>query len=1227
MKKGNNMERKVTAGFEIALMMVSLFAFCYFVGFTEDVFPLVLAAEDGDDASFQKFLDKFNVRGNDFSGYPVASEANDIGCCLVAKDSQVCGTADTENCIGNSPFAEGALCSETGFCEKGCCYDDLSGTYDKNVLELACAKKWVKDPNCNLPEAVLGCCILGSETLFETEGQCGVDSLARATGNRDIIDWNPELNEGACLLLSASQEEGACIMEGGVCKIKTDTDCLSSDGNFYAGLLCSAKSLNTGCVMSEQTQCVEGKDGVYFVDSCGNVANIYDSSRAIDETYWEKIVEDKAICGDSDVEGGNGGSKSCGNCNRFAGGICASAEEDNFNVDVGGFYCRDTSCMFDGENYENGESWCVYDGTIGDSNDVVGSRHWKYVCSQGVVQVEPCADYRNQICIQSDSFEHKGKNVDFNNAVCVVNNWRECVALNAEGDEDAILDCQDTLNCRVDTIDIADKFKIDVCLPKYPGGFSFTEERSDKTSGVLCGMANLNCTVVLEEKTWGGCKYIANENCLTGTFAEEMNDFCRGLGDCGGSANILGEYSESYKVKRDGAVDKSMFLSDGWVAQLKALANEVDGQFAEVEDYSEYLEAAGAWGKPGATPGVEGEDSTLNTAATGVSGIGTAASWAAGTAFVQGGGIGSLGTASFISGNMVTGAQVSTTYLSAFGSVAIGAGMGMAAGIMLAKSMGVSPGGTMLMAVGGAMVGGALAAMYIGLIASGPVGWAVAIVGAIIMIIGALFAGDDCDPVVISFDCKKWEAPRGGADCEKCNGDPLKPCSEYRCGSLGARCELINEGSEDELCIDGNPHDVNPPILSRDKEFEGEGAQYVDNSNGFRIVGENDGCLEAYAPITFALSTSEPAQCKFDIEGRNFEEMAMDIGGGSYLYNHSISINLPDVGHVQNMSINWSGDLNFFVSCIDRSGLTSPGIFKVDMCIAKGPDLTPPRIISGKVGDNGAVGFDAESAKVEIVTNEPADCKWELKDVDYSEMGNLLSCSDSVLSPSSPIGYTCRGVLDVTGNFSGEYYVRCADQPWKSEGRNVNMESFILRVKKPDSKISIDSISPSEDFEIGTELTTIALRIETSGGGNSHLCSYSFSGYDNMIKLFETGGNRVHSQILNRGEGVNKIYVECVDESGDFDRAFTEFEIIRDSSFPAIARVWQSGTLAKVALTDEGECRFSKEGCRFVWSEGVDIGSGNELEFEVSLGEKYYVKCRDEYGNAPSGCTITLRAL
>jgi len=874
--------------------------------------------------------------------------------------------------------------------------------------------------------------------------------------------------------------------------------------------------------------------------------------------------------------------------------------------------------------------------------------------------VEPCADYRNQICIQSKEFGVNGTTVEFDNAACIANNWRACIDLNSD-DDDAMKDCSEAVNCMVENVAIADKFTFDVCLPRYPGGFSLNDERYQTSAETLCGMATQTCTVVRVAKTWGGCKYAANEDCLTTKFTEEMNDFCRGLGDCGGSANVVGEYSENYVMRRDGVLTRVMFLSQSWINGLKDLAVPVLGQFAEVEDYSEYLEAAGVWGVPSTPGAVEEEESfNWNSVGSGISGISTAMSFAAGGSEFLGIGGFLPGAATTLTTTSVAGAgggmAVTTTgavpasgmaaSVSAFAGAAMGAGIGMIAGAMLANYLGLSPGGSMLMSIGGAMVGAyvMIANNFMGaagssaLLAAAPfLLW----IGIALIVLSLFFGGDDCPAIEVEFECQPWQPVSGGDDCEKCNGDPLKPCSEYRCESLGAGCELINEGSDDELCVSGNPNDVTPPVIVRNVGVGFDGGDYEDVDGGFSVVGSDGGCLAAYTPLSFGIVTSEPAQCRFDVEMKDFEDMSYDLGGNSYLYNHAAVFSLPDPSHGESQGANWSGELNLYIKCSDRYGLISNGFYEVGMCVVEGDDVTAPVIVASEPASGGVVGFDVTSVDVLIVTNEFAECRWDLDDVGYSDMGNSLECNDSFESPSNVLGYSCSSTLPLVSSeyVSSEFYVRCMDQPWLSSGcggvgvsgcgedRNANQESFVLSLTKPDSKISIDKIMPDSDFEVSTDSTTIELKVATSGGGASHFCSYSFSGYDKMIEMFETGDERTHVQVLNLGDGAKKIYVECRDETGDFAKSSTEFEIVQDSSSPIIARIWQAGNSLHFITTENAECRYSMASCKFGWESGENAGSEKKHSVGVVKGEVYHIRCKDDFGNVPSGCSIEVVAL
>jgi hypothetical protein len=1220
MMKNKEIGKKVMAGFELTVMVVAVFAFSYGISGTNDLFAE--AYYDGPRVGWfaQLAVKVVEILRKPMIGLASAAPGDEIvagaGCCAVNDEGHKCVTTLSDDCRDGELFAEGSICALTSFCQKGCCYDDVLGIYDQSVLEGDCSKVWVDDPNCNLPGARLGCCVLGAATIYETRGQCNVDTSVSALGPNAIVDWRPELNSGQCALLSATQERGACVIGGGDCKFVEESNCFNYGGDFYADVLCTSSSLNVSCERTAQTTCVDGKDEVFFVDSCGNIANVYDSDRADDDSYWEVVVDAGDLCGAGE---GNGDSDDCGNCNRFLGGICASASEDKFSVDDGGFYCRPTLCEFDGESYKNGESWCVYDGAIGNGDDVVGSRHWKYVCNQGVVNVEPCADRRSQICAQTNTFDVEGQEVEFRNSACIANNGRNCIALNSE--EDGLEECVDTLNCRVDEVHIADQFSFDVCMPKYPEGFDLRSDRYRATAARNCDMADQKCTVIKEPKTWGGgCDITANEGCLGVAFAEEMNDFCRGLGDCGGSVNIAGEYSKSYKVT--GGAD----LSGGIIADLIGLSSPVFGQYAEIENYSEYLNAAGVWGAPVDAPG-EGDEEEVGLFGSGVNEIGMGA---AGVGLAAGVFAGGVVSGYALAGQYAVLSSYSTTVIP-FANAAIGAGVGMIAGAMLAEEIGLSPGGAMLMSIGGGILGAVAGAYLTGALAVEglatmfiiPV-WGWIAVAVILIVTSLFFSGDDCDNVVVEFDCKTWRAPSGGDDCEECNGDPLKPCSEYRCASLGAACEFVNKGSDNELCIEKNRDDVTPPNLEPQLGVISENEMYSDVSDdGFSLTSTDGGCIDAYTPLLFGVESDEVAHCKFDVEMNEFEDMAFDLGGNFYLRNHTTIFTLPDPGHGQSQGGNWSGDLTLYVKCQDTHGHENPGFYTVDLCVFEGDDVTPPVVRGTDPRSGSMVSVNESSKNVNIVTNELASCKWDLRDVVYGEMGNEMDCSDRLNQPSNIQGYLCSDAL-TTMNGTNTYYVKCMDQPWLEGDGNVG--SFVYELKKPSSAISIDWISPNADFEINSEMVTIDLAAQTSGGGDVHYCSYSFSGYDNMIRMFDSGGI-VHKQPLNRPAGLHKIYIECVDETGDFARDDTAFRIIRDTSTPQVARAWQDQGKLHIVTTEVAECKYSTNSCMFNWDEGGLAGSGEEHIISVTRGDTYYIKCVDEFGNAPRDCSITVRAL
>ncbi len=1183
-------KKTLETAIEIFLLVCMSFSFSYIVHEGDSVFNEAVKEYEelkSKQPDFFKTLGKSLLNKLSKPVFSVVSAEQNFQCCELTKNNAICqNIVFADDCADNARLAP-SKCDATSYCREGCCIDDNAGTYDKKSTQSKCLSsggRWIDDVNCNIPEAQLGCCMLNSRNLFITQQQC---QIRVNQGEAPELDWR----QMQCAGLSETRAEGACKLAGSMCRFTTEQNCISLAGEFYLNKLCTSPEVNSSCVKTSKTMCVNGKDEVYFQDSCGNPGNIYDALKINNNNYWDSISTE--ICGTSN---GNANSKTCGNCNRFLGGMCASSSQNKFSAEYGDFYCKDTSCQYKGEKYKNGESWCVYDGKIGEGDDIVGSRHWKYVCNQGEIQIEPCADYRNQICIQQNTFDINGTKVEFRNANCIANNYRECLDLNSK--KDGLSKCSATLNCIIQNVKVGGSFDFSICVPKYPGGIDLFSEGEQTMAEKICGMNTRTCVIAYKQTMTGACKCVDNCECDKASFTEQMNDVCRKLGDCGLEVNIAGEYTSNYKIS------KAPSLSSSYINKLVAMSVPVPGLYAEVEDYSKYLEAAGliinsSGGGGGGGDGNSNYAQTAGSVLSGAGGVALAASMIPGV---------SSSFASFGIG------------LAPFAGAMIAAGIGMLAGSMIAKAMGLSPIGSMLMAVGAGMV-------FLPVMFNCPI---FLIIGIVLIIISLFFGGSKCKPKKVTFTCQPWQPPTGGSDCEKCNEDLLKPCSEYRCQSLGAACELLNKGTGQEKCADANPNDATPPQIEPQYGIIGQGTQYSDiNSRGFKITSVSGGCLNAYEDLVFGITTNEFAQCNFDLSEKNFDEMEYSFGANAYLKNHTTSFFLPDPSHGISQGLEWSGNLSLYVKCRDTHGNMIPEFYKINMCVNQGEDKTAPRINALNPANNKLISFNATSQEVFIYTNEVAKCKWDLQDKDYLSMENQMLC-ESDIDNRKGLGYECNTTLS-TPEIINEFYIRCRDQPWligeNETKRNSNQQSFIYTLNKPEKQLTIDWIMPNQDIEINTAFKTINLKAQTSGGGEYVTCAYSLSGFNTMIDMFTTTFSNPHEQSLNLIPGEKIIYIECRDETGDRATGETRFNINYDESPPQLARVYSQGEAIKLITTEESECRYSEKSCSINFNNMTLIGNGKEHEINSELGKTHYVKCKDEFGNIPVGCSVIVKAI
>ena len=290
-------------------------------------------------------------------------------CCAKTNNDEYCVYTDENNC-DTDYFSNNlaSTCDQTSYCEPVCCYNGETGECSSNVGAGTCQNEgldYFSQEDCNVNECSKGCCKIGSNFIFTTEQNC----IYETSKFPDLaVDFDDGIdNQADCLKEQEKSEEGCCVLNSGECSYGFGEDCstFSSDG-FYTGKFCSSLSSEgkcEQCTNHDHKGCYE--EDVYWLDSCDNK---------------EDVAED---------------------CNYGTGTICGEVNND--------FACKDINCAttydslnvdYDGVSRLNGESWCGYEGAVGPSMDLVGSRHYKRSCINGVELVEECLDYRNEFCVR-----------------------------------------------------------------------------------------------------------------------------------------------------------------------------------------------------------------------------------------------------------------------------------------------------------------------------------------------------------------------------------------------------------------------------------------------------------------------------------------------------------------------------------------------------------------------------------------------------------------------------------------------------------------------------------------------------------------------------------------------------------------------------------------------------------------------------------------------------------
>lgn len=1096
------------------------------------------------------------------SGIVSAAESGNV-CCEKTKNGAICQNTMESNCDNNFKISP-TNCEDTDFCELGCCLSSRTGLCSQNTPKRSCEKEnYIDNENCNVVECKKGCCVLGENAKWTNEKNCKIESDFIGIP----IDFSKNIkSEVECIFSVEKDQKGACVSDsenGKTCKYITNGECNTRlkinnaiNPSFYIGKFCSDPQLNTTCKAKNHKACISGKEDVYWFDSCENPESI-----SLD-------------------------------CDIFKGSYCGKKESD--------YVCKDVNCYIEGEKRKNGESWCEYDEVIGKGKDLVGSRQIKHICYMGDEKIEPCADFRNEICVETATTINDGS--DISQAACRVNNWRSCFAYDTLEDGKMSEKCNQNPDCYMKNVFVDTNFNFSLCIPEYPPGFEMkidesklAEEDYKSPAESICQIASLQC-IVVKKCTIFGCRIAVNGNCLQKKFAEEMNDFCVNLGDCGAYINYNGDITDDgYVLSSDGNMPPR--LETGDIITLKnkagtkpALPGDMD--FLGIDGNTIIL----------TSEDVESNMTILEEQLQGVSGA-----------------MGSALLVKILSGSNVKDVSVKPTdidigkFTNGFATIQAG----ILVDYKLKTILGMPTSSVIAGGIGGIL--GALLGMAWG-------------------IYGALFAGLFFSLILyflfyswvryihVNFKCVPWQPPNEG-NCEACNKDTNFPCTEYRCESLGYNCELANKGTNEELCVSKKINTSVPQI----KPWSGaitKGYEYSSISlDGFSIINStNKGCVDPFSRVVFGIETTNTdgslqyTRCKIDMDAsKPYSQMSDDFDEfhpGSALPYHKRSMTLPSIDALKNQynlteeQIKKLGELKFYIRCKNLKGTENPNPFELKFCVNPAPDLTAPLILRTNPINGAKIKYGIYEQNLDVYLNEPSECRWSKEEKYYNDMNNSFLCQTD-LENRSIYGFVCNTKLTGIENYT-KFYIKCQD---KSENKNTMSESYVYEISSSTYPLVIKSMKPSNGEEItsGVLPVNIILRLETSGGaedGNS-VCEWNGNGYSDQFR--ETNSSFHSYEWKYAGSGNYNLNFYCEDFAGNNANATSSFTVIVDDYGPKIIRIYKSKGL-KIITNEKSECKYSFDK-KFNF-ENATLMEGKEYEHSAEWKPViYYIQCADKYKN------------
>ncbi len=353
------------------------------------------------------------------------------------------------------------------------------------------------------------------------------------------------------------------------------------------------------------------------------------------------------------------------------------------------------------------------------------------------------------------------------------------------------------------------------------------------------------------------------------------------------------------------------------------------------------------------------------------------------------------------------------------------------------------------------------------------------------------------------------------------------------------------------------------------------------------------------------------------------------------------------------------GGYYVFVQCEDKAGNTNKDQFFIKFTVAKEyKDTEPPVVLEFDPLNDTKLSSLQSIVNVNFYMDEPAECRYALADMDYSEMNKSFSCATSLFDVSTAAGgsYGCSGSMLVPNDVN-TFYIRCMDNPVQAEGYKIRLnytpEAGISGLEKYNASIIDPSIYVSiSNGRIESPADMLFGLVFNVPEGDAPLrlylpenreCRYgnSTQDFENMKNFspcfvsteLERGLYACDALIEKMENAENKTadyYIECTDINRS-ERNVHHEGIAYTLGKSDLLKIVEISPSDKAGLDEELKVRVSKSisldeiSCGYndnVFGGFIEMNPVSDNEFSAELEElkdgevySYWVQCTDKFGN------------